>query len=274
MSGTWPGPTLPARAADWVPIRVPAGGADPDGGPPGRGRGARGSAARLGCRPRGGASSVPPRRGGLPAWSYWPTAAVLKSSRTLAVNQRSAGLFSAGERSDPNPGRPPGHHHGPRQVTDSRPESGCQLNAEFIAGRVSRATDSVAAHMLSQAGDQQILDAVAGHLPDLLGPITTIAGGWPGLGRGPPGRDRRAAARAHRPAGRRAGRCAAPPRAGLVSGGRHQHAGQQRRRDSGISGHCGVRAARGSRAEPAARSGASRRCRRRPRPAAGERRAA
>jgi hypothetical protein len=61
-------------------------------------------------------------------------------------------------------------------VTDSEPESGGQLNAEFIAGRVSEAADSVAAHVVLGAGDQHILDAVGGHLPDSVGPVTTIAG--------------------------------------------------------------------------------------------------
>jgi hypothetical protein len=81
-----------------------------------------------------------------------------------------------GEQSDPHPGRPPGQLHGERHVTDSEPESGGQPNAEFVAGRVSQAADSVGAHIVLGAGDQHILDAVAGHLPDSLGPITTIAG--------------------------------------------------------------------------------------------------
>src|SRR5271169_372380 len=33
------------------------------------------------------------------------------------------------------------------------------------------------AHIVLGAGDQHILDAVAGHLPDSVGPVTTIAGG-------------------------------------------------------------------------------------------------
>jgi hypothetical protein len=63
---------------------------------------------------------------------------------------------------------------GPRHVTDREPEIGGQLNAEFIARRVSQAADRVGAHIV--LGDQHILDAVAGHLPDSPGPITTIAG--------------------------------------------------------------------------------------------------
>src|SRR6202044_875326 len=59
----------------------------------------------------------------------------------------------------------------------SEPESGGQPNAEFIAGRVSQAADRVGAHVVLGAGDQHILDAVAGHLPDSIGPVTTIAGG-------------------------------------------------------------------------------------------------
>jgi Bacterial archaeo-eukaryotic release factor family 2 len=87
---------------------------------------------------------------------------------------------------DPHPGRPPAQHHGPRHVTDSEPESGGQRNAEFIAGRVSEAADSVGAHIVLGAGDQHILEAVEGHLPDSVGPMTTIAGG-----RQPDGRDDR-----------------------------------------------------------------------------------
>ncbi len=82
-----------------------------------------------------------------------------------------------GTQSDPHPGRPPGQLHGERHLTDREPESGGQHNAEFIAGRVSQAADSVGAHIVLGAGDQHILDAVAGHLPESLGPVTTIAGG-------------------------------------------------------------------------------------------------
>jgi hypothetical protein len=89
-----------------------------------------------------------------------------------------------GEQPDPHPGRPPAQHHGPRHLTDREPESGGQQNAEFIAGRVSQAADNVAAHVILGAGDQHILDAIAGHLPESTGPITTIAGG-----RGPHGLD-------------------------------------------------------------------------------------
>jgi hypothetical protein len=96
-------------------------------------------------------------------------------------DQLPAGRFLVGRRpgaqSDPHPGRPPAQHHGERHVTDSEPESGGQPNAEFIAGRVSQAADSVGAHIVLGAGDQHILDAVAGHLPGTVGPVTTIAGG-------------------------------------------------------------------------------------------------
>jgi len=78
---------------------------------------------------------------------------------------------------DPRPDRPPAQQHGPRHVTDSEPESGGQRNAEFIAGRVSEAADSVSAHIVLGAGDQHILKAVEAHLPSSVGPITTIAGG-------------------------------------------------------------------------------------------------
>ena len=89
-----------------------------------------------------------------------------------------------GAQGDPHPDRPPAQHHGPRHVTDSEPESGGQPNAEFIAGRVSQAARSVGAHIVLGAGDRHILDAVEGHLPESIGPITVIAGG-----REPGGRD-------------------------------------------------------------------------------------
>src|ERR1700735_3107584 len=81
-----------------------------------------------------------------------------------------------GAQTAPHPDRPPGQHHGERHVTDSEPESGGQPNAEFIAGRVSQAADRVDAHIVLGAGDQHILDAVAGHLPDSIGLVTAIAG--------------------------------------------------------------------------------------------------
>ena len=62
-------------------------------------------------------------------------------------------------------------------MTDSEPESGGQRNAEFIAARVAEAAASVDAHIVLGAGDQHILDAVSGHLPGSLGPITAIASG-------------------------------------------------------------------------------------------------
>ena len=62
-------------------------------------------------------------------------------------------------------------------MTSSEPESGGERNAEFIAGRVTEAAASVAAHIVVGAGDQHILDAVAGHLPASLGPVTAIAPG-------------------------------------------------------------------------------------------------
>ena len=95
-------------------------------------------------------------------------------------DQLPAERFPVGDRpgaqNDPHPGRPPAEHYGPRHLTGSEPESGGQRNAEFIAGRVSQAADSVGAHIVLGAGDQHILDAVEGHLPGSLGPITTIAG--------------------------------------------------------------------------------------------------
>ena len=78
---------------------------------------------------------------------------------------------------DPYPERPPAQRHGERHVTDSEPESGGQRNAEFIAARVAEAAASVDAHIVLGAGDQHILDAVSGHLPGSLGPITAIASG-------------------------------------------------------------------------------------------------
>ena len=105
-------------------------------------------------------------------------------------DQLPGARFPAGSRpgaqSDPHPDRPPAQHHGQRHVTDSEPESGGQRTAEFIAGRVSEAADSVGAHIVLGAGDRHILDAIEGHLPESVGPITTIAGS-----RGPDGVDDR-----------------------------------------------------------------------------------
>jgi hypothetical protein len=94
-----------------------------------------------------------------------------------------------GAQRDPHPDRPAGQLHGERHLTDREPESGGQHNAEFIAGRVSEAAESVAAHIVLGAGDQHILDAVAGHLPESLGKVTSIAGG-----RAPDGLDDRLSA--------------------------------------------------------------------------------
>ena len=96
-------------------------------------------------------------------------------------DQVPARRFEAGERPgtqhDPHPDRPPAQHHGVRHLTDREPESGGERNAEFIAGRVAEAADSVAAHVVLGAGDQHILDAIGSHLPETIGPLTTIAGG-------------------------------------------------------------------------------------------------
>jgi hypothetical protein len=95
-------------------------------------------------------------------------------------DQSPAERFPVGRRpgaqSDPHPGRPPGQLHGERHLTDREPESGGQHNAEFIAGRLSQAAEGVGAHVVLGAGDQHVLDAVAAHLPESLGPVTTIAG--------------------------------------------------------------------------------------------------
>jgi hypothetical protein len=96
-------------------------------------------------------------------------------------DQPPARPFDVGDRPgaqhDPHPDRPPAQHHGPRHLTDSEPESGGQQNAEFIAARVAQAADSVAAHIVLGAGDQHVLAAIDGHLPESVGPVTTIAGG-------------------------------------------------------------------------------------------------
>ena len=108
---------------------------------------------------------------------------------THANGDEAAQLFGVGRRPgaqpDPDPRRPPGQLHGERHLTDREPESGGRASAEFIAGRVAKAAESVAAHVVLGAGDQHILDAIGGHLPDSIGPITTIAGGRePGGGDG------------------------------------------------------------------------------------------
>jgi hypothetical protein len=82
-----------------------------------------------------------------------------------------------GARHDPHPGRPPSLHHGQRHLTDSEPLSGGDQNARFIAGRVAVAAASVGAHIVLGAGDEHILRAVSGHLPDSLGPVIIAAVG-------------------------------------------------------------------------------------------------
>ena len=42
---------------------------------------------------------------------------------------------------------------------------------------MAEAAASVAAHVVLGAGDQHILDAIAGHLPETVGPVTAIPGG-------------------------------------------------------------------------------------------------
>jgi hypothetical protein len=105
-----------------------------------------------------------------------------------AGDQQPATAFPAerrpGLQSDPHPDRPPAQLHGERHVTDREPLTGGERNDEFVAGRVADAANSVGAHIVLGAGDQHILDAVAAHLPDSIGPITVIAGG-----RHPGGRD-------------------------------------------------------------------------------------
>jgi hypothetical protein len=78
---------------------------------------------------------------------------------------------------DRHPERPPAQRHGERHTTGSEPGSGGQRNAGFIAARVAEAAADVDAHIVLGAGDQHILDAVSGHLPGSLGPVTTIASG-------------------------------------------------------------------------------------------------
>ena len=97
-----------------------------------------------------------------------------------AGDQVPARQFEVGDRPgtqhDPHLDRPPAQHHGERHLTDREPESGGERNAEFIAARVAEAADSVAAHIVLGAGDQHILDAIAGHLPETIGPVTAMAG--------------------------------------------------------------------------------------------------
>lgn len=97
-----------------------------------------------------------------------------------AGDQVPSRRFEVGDRPgvqhDPHPDRPPAQHHGERHLTDREPESGGQRNAEFIAARVAEAADSVSAHIVLGAGDQHILDAIAGHLPETIGPVTAMAG--------------------------------------------------------------------------------------------------
>jgi Bacterial archaeo-eukaryotic release factor family 2 len=94
-----------------------------------------------------------------------------------AGDQHPARRFRVDAQPDPHPGRPPAQHHGERHLTGPEPESGGERNAEAIAARVSAAAASVGAHLVLGAGEEHILDAVAGHLPASLRPVTTIASG-------------------------------------------------------------------------------------------------
>jgi len=102
---------------------------------------------------------------------------VVHASGVQEPGQRFAVGQRPGEQPDPDPGRPPGQLHGERHVTDREPDSGGRANADYVAGRVAQAAERAGAHIVLGAGDQHILDAIAGHLPDSVGPITTIAGG-------------------------------------------------------------------------------------------------
>jgi Bacterial archaeo-eukaryotic release factor family 2 len=94
-----------------------------------------------------------------------------------AGDQHPARRFRVDSQPDPHPGRPPAQHHGERHVTGPEPEGGGERNAEAIAARVSQAAASVGAHLVLGAGEEHILDAVTGHLPASLRPVTTIAPG-------------------------------------------------------------------------------------------------
>ena len=94
-----------------------------------------------------------------------------------AGDQRAERFGAPGARRDTHPDRPAAQHHGERHVTGSESESGGERNAASIAARVSGAAASVGAHIVLGAGDQHIVDAVAGHLPGPLRPVTTIAEG-------------------------------------------------------------------------------------------------
>ncbi len=94
-----------------------------------------------------------------------------------AGDQHPARRFRVDAQPDPHPGRPPAQHHGERHVTGPEPEGGGERNAEAIAARVSQAAASVGAHLVLGAGEEHILDAVTGHLPASLRPVTTIAPG-------------------------------------------------------------------------------------------------
>jgi hypothetical protein len=94
-----------------------------------------------------------------------------------AGDQHPARRFQVDAPRDPHPGRPPAQHHGERHVTGPEPEGGGERNAEAIAARVSEAAASVGAHLVLYAGEEHILEAVAGHLPASLRPVTTIASG-------------------------------------------------------------------------------------------------
>ena len=195
----WPGPTPSAKPVSWAPIPL-----RPRRWNAARGRLRRGGTqvvvaahgeAVLAWRLASGAGLSSVRVGPLPhlqevadAAARRPAYVVVLADRDgtdiiahAAGDQVPARRFEVGDRPgaqhDPHPDRPPAQHHGERHLTDSEPESGGQRNAEFIAGRVAEAADSVAAHIVLGAGDEHILDAIASHLPETIGPVTAIAGG-------------------------------------------------------------------------------------------------
>ena len=179
----WPGPTPSAKPVSRAPIRTRPRRWNAARGRPRRAAPrswSRRTASRCwpgGSRPAPTPSSV--RVGPLPhlqevadAAARRPAYVVVLADRDgtdviahAAGDQVPARRFEVGDRPDaqhdPHPDRPPAQHHGVRHLTDREPESGGQRNAEFIAGRVAEAADSVAAHVVIGAGDEHILDAIA-----------------------------------------------------------------------------------------------------------------
>ena len=126
----------------------------------GGGRGTRAGAARAAAAP--GATTASVRVGPLPHLREVAAFAARRPAHVVLLADRDDAAVIAHAAGERQPAQRFAFSAGP----------GAQL-----AGRVAQAAASVAAHIVLGVGDQHVLDAVAGHLPASLGPVTTIASG-------------------------------------------------------------------------------------------------